>query len=55
MGWWNESAGQQTARMQGENSRRMHEAARERDHINYQRSQESTYQSQNWQHKKLTF
>ncbi|QOD05736.1 hypothetical protein [Pseudarthrobacter sp. BIM B-2242] len=41
--------------MQGENSKRMHEAARERDDINYQRSQESAYQSQNWQHKKLTF
>jgi hypothetical protein len=38
MGWWDdESVGQRTARLQGENAKRMHEATRERDDINHQR------------------
>lgn len=55
MGWFSETAGERYARLNGENTRRMQQGARERDDINHQRSQEATYQRQNWQHKTLTF
>ncbi|WP_411373284.1 hypothetical protein ACLH0K_08890 [Arthrobacter sp. MPF02] len=41
--------------MNGENAQRMQQGARERDDINFQRSQEAAYQRQNWQHETMTF